>query len=195
MRKHELFWRAFASLCLCVSLTLHADTLTGEARGSVLDTESRNTLPDVSMTLLSVDRGWTKRGTTDADGNYVFIQLEPGNYTVAAEKEGYYRAERTDILVRLNQPKVVVPPFELRRLVSTPTQQITVTQGEVSKNVVVDLTSSGATLKANGLVEVEEIARVTSRLAVNRTALKTRTEELQGWIERFREAVDAGPAR
>jgi ATP phosphoribosyltransferase len=60
---------------------------------------------------------------------------------------------------------------------------------------IVDLTSSGATLKANGLVEIEEIATITSRLAVNRTALKTRTEEIQGWIERFREAVDAGPAR
>jgi ATP phosphoribosyltransferase len=60
---------------------------------------------------------------------------------------------------------------------------------------IVDLTSSGATLKANGLVEVEEIATISSRLAVNRTALKTRTEEIQRWIERFREAVHAGPAR
>jgi len=60
---------------------------------------------------------------------------------------------------------------------------------------IVDLTSSGATLKANGLVEVEEIAKVTSRLAVNRTALKTRPDEIGTWIERFREAVDAGAAR
>ncbi len=60
---------------------------------------------------------------------------------------------------------------------------------------IVDLTSSGATLKANGLVEVEEIAQVTSRLAVNRTALKTRPDEIGGWIERFREAVGAGAAR
>ncbi len=53
---------------------------------------------------------------------------------------------------------------------------------------IVDLVSSGATLKANGLVEVEHIADITSCLVVNRTALKTRTAELQGWIERFREA-------
>lgn len=56
---------------------------------------------------------------------------------------------------------------------------------------IVDLVSSGATLKANGLVEVEKIAEITSRLVVNRTALKTRSEELTGWIEKFREAVDA----
>ncbi len=60
---------------------------------------------------------------------------------------------------------------------------------------IVDLVSSGATLKANGLVEVEQIAAITSRLAVNRTALKTRPDEIGSWIERFREAVDAGAAR
>lgn len=56
---------------------------------------------------------------------------------------------------------------------------------------IVDLVSSGATLKANGLVEVEVIAEITSRLAVNRTAWKTRPDEIGGWIERFREAIDA----
>jgi ATP phosphoribosyltransferase len=56
---------------------------------------------------------------------------------------------------------------------------------------IVDLVSSGATLRANGLVEVEHIADVTSRLIVNRTALKTRSDEIGHWIERFREACDA----
>ncbi len=55
---------------------------------------------------------------------------------------------------------------------------------------IVDLVSSGATLKANGLVEVEKIADITSRLIVNRAALKTRPEEMNGWIEKFREAID-----
>jgi ATP phosphoribosyltransferase len=59
---------------------------------------------------------------------------------------------------------------------------------------IVDLVSTGSTLKANGLVEIEHIADVSSRLIVNRTALKTRPEELGGWIERFREAVDAAHA-
>lgn len=56
---------------------------------------------------------------------------------------------------------------------------------------IVDLVSTGATLRANGLREVEQIAQVTSRLVVNRTALKTRPTEIGGWIDRFREAVDA----
>jgi ATP phosphoribosyltransferase len=55
---------------------------------------------------------------------------------------------------------------------------------------IMDLVSSGATLKANGLVEVEKILEITSRLVVNRAALKTRSVELNGWIEKFREVVN-----
>jgi len=55
---------------------------------------------------------------------------------------------------------------------------------------IVDLVSTGATLKANGLVEVERIADITSRLIVNRAALKTRPEEIQRWVERFRTAAE-----
>jgi len=56
---------------------------------------------------------------------------------------------------------------------------------------IVDLVQTGTTLKANGLVEIEQIADVTSRLIVNRAALKTRAGEICSWIERFREAADA----
>ncbi len=53
---------------------------------------------------------------------------------------------------------------------------------------IVDLVSSGATLKANGLVEVETITTITSRLIVNRTALKTRPD-VGGWVEKFRAVI------
>lgn len=56
---------------------------------------------------------------------------------------------------------------------------------------IVDLVSTGRTLKDNGLEEIETIADVTSRLIVNRTALKTRPEEIGRWIERFQEAANA----
>ena len=45
-------------------------------------------------------------------------------------------------------------------------------------------------MRANGLVEIEHIADVTSRLIVNRPALKTRPEEVGGWIERFRALIE-----
>ena len=57
--------------------------------------------------------------------------------------------------------------------------------------LIVDLVATGATLAANGLAETEVIAHVTSRLIVNRTALKTRPEAIGGWIARFRAALAA----
>ncbi len=53
---------------------------------------------------------------------------------------------------------------------------------------IVDLVSSGRTLKENGLVEVEVIAEVTSRLVVNRAAFKTRADVVP-LVEAFRKAV------
>ncbi len=59
---------------------------------------------------------------------------------------------------------------------------------------IVDLVETGATLKANGLVEIEEIAAISSHFAVNRTAWKTRAADINPWIARIREAVDASKA-
>ncbi|MCC6598575.1 MAG: ATP phosphoribosyltransferase [Alphaproteobacteria bacterium] len=56
---------------------------------------------------------------------------------------------------------------------------------------IVDLVSTGSTLKANGLAETETILEVSSKLIVNRTALKTRAEAMEAWIERFRQATRA----
>lgn len=56
---------------------------------------------------------------------------------------------------------------------------------------IVDLVSSGATLKANGLVETSVIMRISARLIVNRAAFKMRAAELVPLIEAFRTAVQA----
>lgn len=55
---------------------------------------------------------------------------------------------------------------------------------------IVDLVSTGNTLKANGLIEVGTLAQVTSRLIVNRVALKVRPQEISEWIEKFRAATE-----
>ena len=58
-------------------------------------------------------------------------------------------------------------------------------------DVIVDLVSSGSTLTANKLVEVEEVAPISARLIVNQSALKVRREELMPLIARIEEAAAA----
>lgn len=66
---------------------------------------------------------------------------------------------------------------------------------------IVDLVQTGSTLRANGLVEIEHIADITSRLIVNRPALKTRPDAVGYWIDALRtvtaqrkEAPETAPA-
>jgi ATP phosphoribosyltransferase len=59
---------------------------------------------------------------------------------------------------------------------------------------IVDLVSTGDTLKANGLVEVERIMDITSRLIVNRAAFKTRPTEVGDWIQKFEDVLNAKAA-
>jgi ATP phosphoribosyltransferase len=56
-------------------------------------------------------------------------------------------------------------------------------------DAIVDLVSSGRTLRANKLVAVEQIMPVSARLIVNQAALKTRRAELQPLIDGFSKAV------
>lgn len=56
-------------------------------------------------------------------------------------------------------------------------------------DAIVDLVSSGQTLKANGLTAVEEIMPVSARLIVNQAALKTKRAQLQPLIEAFARVV------
>ena len=57
---------------------------------------------------------------------------------------------------------------------------------------IVDLVSTGDTLRANGLVEIETVTEVSSRLVVNRAALKTRAAQLGGWVRGITEVMQGG---
>ena len=56
-------------------------------------------------------------------------------------------------------------------------------------DAIVDLVSTGGTLKANNLVEVEDIMPISSRLVVNQASLKLKRELIQPVLEAFAGAV------
>ena len=59
-------------------------------------------------------------------------------------------------------------------------------------DAIVDLVSTGSTLKANQLVEVEKIMDISSRLVVNQAALKLKREPIRALIEAFEAAIPKG---
>ena len=56
-------------------------------------------------------------------------------------------------------------------------------------DAIVDLVSTGGTLKANNLVEVERIMDISSRLVVNQAALKLKQDEMRSVIDAFASAI------
>ena len=55
---------------------------------------------------------------------------------------------------------------------------------------IVDLVSTGTTLKANGLKEIDEIMKVQSKLIINRSAFKTDNKKIQSIIDEFKNLVE-----
>ena len=60
---------------------------------------------------------------------------------------------------------------------------------------IVDLVQTGETLRANGLVEVAEIARSTARLIVNRASMKTEYSEITSVIDQLASRMQPRPPR
>jgi ATP phosphoribosyltransferase len=56
-------------------------------------------------------------------------------------------------------------------------------------DAIVDLVSTGSTLKANHLVEVEQIMQISARLVVNQAALKLKREPIRQIIDAFASAI------
>lgn len=54
---------------------------------------------------------------------------------------------------------------------------------------IVDLVSTGSTLKANNMIETQTIMQISSRLIVNRSTQKTKPQEIKYWIESFHSAI------
>lgn len=58
-------------------------------------------------------------------------------------------------------------------------------------DIIVDVVDTGNTLKANGLVPLEHMADISSRIVVNSASMKTKHEKLQNLLDQLKQAVEA----
>lgn len=57
---------------------------------------------------------------------------------------------------------------------------------------IVDLVDTGNTLRANGLVEIEDICDISSRLIVNKAAMKLKHAQITALIDRLKKVIEQG---
>src|ERR1700682_1686989 len=76
---------------------------TTSMRGVITD-PSGGVIPEATVTITNADNGLLRRNVTDASGEYKFLQIAPGTYKLAAEKEGFATMTRSDVKLLVNTP-------------------------------------------------------------------------------------------
>src|SRR6202167_5806826 len=95
----------FACLCVCLGAMLMGSPLSaqstfGSITGTVTDA-SGSAVPDAAVTLTSSTTDFKSTFTTGAGGEYTFVNLNPGPYTIEVDKPGFKHVKRTDVLVQV----------------------------------------------------------------------------------------------
>ena len=93
-------WVAALAALLLLAPLASAQQLTGSILGYVSD-EQGGRLPGVTVTLEG--GGANKTQTTDARGEYRFLNLSPGNYTLVYDLQGFAKVTKPDVQVSVGQ--------------------------------------------------------------------------------------------
>src|SRR5580700_6254432 len=75
----------------------------GVVTGTVTD-PSGAAVPNAAVTLTGVATDTSQKGTTNAEGNYRFAFVPPGDYKIAVSANGFQSQERTGLAVSAGQP-------------------------------------------------------------------------------------------
>src|SRR5580765_8415003 len=89
------------SALLLTAGLLCAQFETAEVLGTVRDA-SGGAVPKAAVTLTNQDTNIQTRTTTDDNGNFDFLNVRVGRYTVTVEHAGFSKASATDIAVNVN---------------------------------------------------------------------------------------------
>jgi len=106
MIMHQKLLRALFALTLLVaclaasSMPLQAQTFYGSVVGNVADSNGA-VVPNARILLINLGTSERRTLETDADGNFKFVNLVPGNYRVELEKAGFKRLTREPVVVEV----------------------------------------------------------------------------------------------
>src|SRR5713226_8054722 len=103
-------WIRWALLAMSVSAAL-AQTFTATVRGVVNDA-SGAVVSGAVITLTHVDQNRSVKYTTNQNGEYEFLQVPPGNYTLTAEATGFKKYQRSGMVLEVAQVAAIDVLFD-----------------------------------------------------------------------------------
>jgi hypothetical protein len=109
-------------LCCCLAMLMgpraSAQTTFGSVSGTITDS-SGSAIPDAQVTLTSLATGATQTVTTSGDGLYSFVNLNPGDYRLDAQKDGFKHYKREPVTVQVQQAVRIDPALEVGAVTQT----------------------------------------------------------------------------
>ena len=91
----------FSIILLLAGVSAFGQAIFGSIQGTITD-PSGASIPEVKVTARNLDTGLTFQSASNAAGLYLFGQLPPGSYEVAAEKPGFAKSIQQRVVVRVN---------------------------------------------------------------------------------------------
>ncbi|MBV9482743.1 MAG: TonB-dependent receptor [Acidobacteria bacterium] len=147
--------------------TLMAQTITtGQLSGTVTD-PSGAVMPNVPVTLKSLDDGSVTSGKTTSQGYYEFAYLKPGNYSVGVNASGFQAAEKK---VAVSLGAVATANFQLALGSSTTTVEVSGTGAAVETedaNLTANFNSKQLDLLPNAGNDLSAVALTAPGAVVN----------------------------
>src|SRR5947208_9290852 len=114
-----------------------AQTTFGTVVGAVTDATSA-VIPQAQVTLTSLGTSEKRGATTDAGGDYQFVNVLPGNYRIDVEKEGFKHFAREPVVVEVQQSTRIDVSMVLGQVTQTievtaPTPLLHTTTGDLGQ--------------------------------------------------------------
>jgi hypothetical protein len=99
-------------LVLLVSCSLFAQVGTTSLHGTVLD-KSGAVIASAKLKIVKTDQGIAYESTSSERGEYQFLSLAPGSYSLLVEADGFRKFEQRDIELLVNNPATVNVTLEV----------------------------------------------------------------------------------
>jgi hypothetical protein len=103
---HRLFLRCFASASMLLLLLAAprgwSQSIQGSIVGTVKDTAGA-VIPDAAVTLTSLDEGTVRNATSSSSGDFEFVDVKAGHYSVVVQRDGFEEWTTTGLILAARQ--------------------------------------------------------------------------------------------
>ena len=140
--------RIFLLIIFCCVIGRSVDAQEAAIRGTLVD-KSGGLISGVVITLSNLEQGLNRETTTDAAGRFAILSVQPGRYSLTAQKEGFAVAELKDVLLHVGDE----PDLKISLEIGAVTQKITVAI-DLIPLIQTETSSSGATITPQQIEEM-----------------------------------------